>query len=108
MSDWIFMPRDRPSVYVAIPSDTSMTISGLVQNLRIGCQASGAVGTAIEHAINATGSSALAKQLKVLGSSLSGRMGATNKVIGFDLTLRNSPAYTGPARIIAGMATMRP
>ena len=48
------------------------------------------------------------KQLKALGSSLSGRSGATNSVIGFDFTRRNSPANTGPAMIMAGIATMRP
>src|SRR6187551_981705 len=108
MSCCSFMPRDVPSVYVATASASSMTMSGLVQNLSIGCQLSGAIGTAIEQAMSATGSSALAKQLNVLGSSLSGRSGATNSVIGFDSTLRNRRAYNGPAQIIAGSATTRP
>ena len=55
-----------------------------------------------------TGSSALAKQLKALGSSLSGRSGATNSVMGLAFTLRNRRAYSGPAQIIAGSATMMP
>src|SRR6187549_2901273 len=102
------MPRDRPSEYVAMASDTSMTIRGLVQNLSAACQVSGASGTAIEQAMSATGNSALAKQLKALGSSLSGRNGATNNVIGLDFTLRNRPANIGPAITMAGIATMSP
>src|SRR5688500_15869025 len=108
MSCCIFMPRDNPSVYVAMASDNSMTMFWLVQNLNAGCQDSGASGTAIEHAISATGNNALAKQLNALGSSPSGRSGATNNVIGFDLTLRKRPANTGPAMIMAGTATMSP
>src|SRR5688572_13501020 len=102
------MPRDRPSEYVAMASDNSMTISGFVQNLSAGCQVPGASGTAIEHAMSATGNSALAKQLNALGNSPSGRSGATNNVIGLDFTLRNSPANNGPAITMAGMATIRP
>src|SRR5215203_677395 len=96
------MPRESPSVYVATASASNITISGLVANLSNGCRFSGASGTAIEQVINATGSNALAKQLKVLGSSLSSLSGATNRVIGFDFTLRNRRAYSGPAQIIAG------
>jgi hypothetical protein len=58
--------------------------------------------------MSATGSNALAKQLKVLGRSLSGRKGATKRVIGFDFTLRKNRANSGPAMIMAGKATMRP
>src|SRR5262245_48947703 len=102
------MPRESPSVYVATPRDTSITMFWLVQNLNAGCQSAGTSGKAIEQAISTTGSSALAKQLNALGSSLSGRSGATNSVIGFDFTLRNNPANTGPAMIMAGIATMMP
>jgi hypothetical protein len=35
-------------------------------------------------------------------------MGATNSVIGLRLDVAEQPAYTGPAMIIAGSATMRP
>ena len=58
--------------------------------------------------MSTTGNSALAKQLKALGSSLSGRSGATNSVMGLDFTLRNRLAYSGPAQIMAGNATMMP
>src|SRR6186713_354153 len=111
MSGPIFMPRDNPSVYVATASDSSMTVSGLVTKLNSGRQSSGITPSSessSDIAISATGSSALAKQLNVLGSSFSGRSGATNSVIGFDFTLRNSRAYSGPAQIMAGSATMRP
>src|SRR5688572_8755142 len=102
------MPRDRPSVHVATASDSNITMSGLVQNLSVDCRFSGAIGTSIEQAMTTTGSSALAKQLKALGSSCSGRNGATNSVMGFDFTLRNRPANTGPAMTMAGTATIRP
>jgi hypothetical protein len=85
-----------------------MTTSGLVQNLSADCISSGASGTSMEQAMSTTGSRALAKQLNVLGSSCSGRSGATNSVMGFDFTLRNRPANIGPAMIMAGTATIRP
>src|SRR4029078_8710937 len=108
ISACIFMPRDRPSVYVATARPSSMTISGLVQNFSAGWRFSGASGTAIDSAMITTGSNALAKQLNAPGSSASGRSGATNSVIGLDFTLRNRRAYSGPAQIMAGSATMMP
>src|SRR5436190_11220154 len=111
MSGPIFMPRDRPSVYVAIASDSSITVSGFVTKWNTGRYGAGIAPnneSSSENAINATGSSALATQLNAPGSSLSGRSGATNSVIGFDFTLRNSRAYSGPAQIIAGIATIKP
>src|ERR1041384_3190804 len=111
MSGAIFMPRERPSVQVAIASDSNITVSGFVKKRNVGSTDSGITcssESSSERLISATGNIAVAKQLNALGSSLSGRGGATNNVIGFDFTLRNSFAYTGPAMIIAGNATMRP
>src|SRR5688572_25540078 len=101
------MPRDRPSEYVAMASDNSMTISGLVKNRNVGSMPSGITWNRLsssDNAIRNTGSNAVAKQLKALGSSLSGRIGAMNKVKGFADTLRNSFANIGPAMIMAGSA----
>src|SRR5688572_8437361 len=107
----IFMPRDKPSVQVATASDTNMTTSGFVKNRNVGNADSGITWNSVsssDSAISATGSSAVTKQLNALGSSCSGRIGATNSVSGEYFTLRNRRAYTGPAKIIAGSATMKP
>src|SRR5947207_229418 len=59
-------------------------------------------------ASNTTGSSAVAKALKAPGSSAASIGAVVNKVTGRDFTLRNSRANSGPAMIIAGIATTIP